>query len=81
MFYLVLNEPRVEGADVDGEAVVEIMGEAMYSRGYSVGEVREISLPLGLEEIGFRREVHVTEEFGVEHMVEFLFRKPMAPGL
>jgi len=40
VFYLVLNEPRVEGADVDGEAVVEIMGEAMYSRGYSVEDVR-----------------------------------------
>ncbi|MCW3989796.1 MAG: class I SAM-dependent methyltransferase [Candidatus Bathyarchaeota archaeon] len=81
VFYLVLNEPREEGADVDGEAVVEIMGEAMYSRGYSVGEVRGVFLALGLEEAGFRRGVHVTEEFGVEHMVEFLFRKPMAPGL
>ena len=76
VFYLALNEPWEEGADVDGEAVVEIMGEAMYSRGYSVGEVRDVFLPLGLEEAGFQREIHRSEEFGVEHMVEFLFRKP-----
>jgi hypothetical protein len=34
-----------------------------------------------LVEGGFRRGVHVTEEFGEEHQVEFLFRKPRAPGL
>jgi SAM-dependent methyltransferase len=77
VFYLVLNEPCEEGADVDDEAVVEIMGEMMYSRGYSVGEVRGIFLPLGLEEVGFHKEVHRTEEFGVEHQVDYLFRKPM----
>jgi SAM-dependent methyltransferase len=77
VFYLALNEPREEGADVDARAaVVEIMGETMYSRGYSVGEVRDVFLPLGLEEAGFHREIHRSEEFGVEHMVEFLFRKP-----
>ncbi len=77
VFYLVLNEPWEEGADVDGEAVVEIMGETMYSRGYSVGEVRGVFLPLGLEEAGFHREISETEEFGVEHQVEFVFRKPL----
>jgi SAM-dependent methyltransferase len=76
VFYLVLNEPWEEGADVDGEAVVKIMGETMYSRGYSVEEVRDVFLPLGLEEAGFSREIHRTEEFGEEHQVEFLFRKP-----
>ncbi len=75
VFYLVLNEPWEEGADVDGEAVVEIMGETMYSRGYSVGEVRDVFLPLGLEEAGFHREIQRTEEFGEEHQVEFVFRK------
>jgi hypothetical protein len=78
VFYLVLNEPWEEGADVDGEALVEIMGETMYSRGYTVREVRGVFLPLGLEEIAFRREIHLTEEFGVEHQVEFLFYKPRA---
>jgi hypothetical protein len=76
VFYLALNEPWEAGADVDGEAVVEIMGETMYSRGYSVREVRDIFIPLGFEEAGFHRETHRSEEFGVEHMVEFLFRKP-----
>jgi len=35
LFYLALNEPHEEGADVDGEAVVKIMGEKMYSRAYT----------------------------------------------
>jgi len=75
VFYLVLNEPWKEGEDVDGEVIVEIMGEEMYSRGYTVGEVMEVFEPLGMERVGFLREVHVTEEFGEEHVVEFLFRK------
>jgi SAM-dependent methyltransferase len=75
LFYLVLNEPWKEGEDVDGEVFVEIMGEEMYSRGYTVDEVMEAFAPLGMESVGFHREVHVTEEFGEEHVVEFLFRK------
>ncbi len=75
VLYLVLNEPREEGEDVDAEAVVEIMGEVMYSRAYTVGEVRNVFLPLGFEEFGFRRDVHRTEEFGEEHVIEFLFKK------
>lgn len=35
MFYLALNKPWEEGADVDGEAVVEIIGEKMYLRVYT----------------------------------------------
>lgn len=76
LFYLALNEPREEGADVDGEAVVEIMGEVMYSRAYTVEEVRRVFLPLGVEELMFHREIQVSEEFGEEHVIEFLFRKP-----
>jgi len=75
VFYLVLNEPWKEGEDVDGEVIVEIMGEEMYSRGYTVEEVMEVFEPLGMERVGFLREVHVTEEFGEEHVVEFLFKK------
>jgi len=75
VFYLVLNEPWKEGEDVDGEVFVEIMGEEMYSRGYTVEEIMGAFEPLGMERVGFRREVHVTEEFGEEHVVEFLFRK------
>jgi len=76
MLYLVLNEPREEGADVDAEAIVEIMGEAMYSRAYTVEEVRNVFLPMGFEEFGFQRHIHRTEEFGEEHVIEFLFKKP-----
>jgi len=76
VLYLVLNEPRKEGAEVDAEAIVEIMGEVMYSRAYTVGEVRNVFLPLGLEEFGFQRHIHMTEEFGEEHVIEFLFKKP-----
>jgi SAM-dependent methyltransferase len=75
VLYLVLNEPWKEGEDVDGDVFVEIMGEEMYSRGYSVDEVMEAFTPLGMERFGFHREAHITEEFGEEHVVEFLFRK------
>lgn len=74
VFYLVLNEP-CEGEDVEGDVFVEIMGEEMYSRGYTVEEVMEAFAPLGMERFGFHREVHMSKEFGEEHVVEFLFRK------
>ena len=62
--------------DVDATAMVEIiMGEAMYSRAYTDEEVREAFLPLGMEEIEFQRDIKQTEEFGEEHVIEFLFRK------
>ena len=41
-----------------------------------VGSGTGLPHALALVEEGFRREVHVTEEFGVEHQVEFMFRKP-----
>lgn len=98
VFYLVLSEPWEEGANLDGELVVEIMEEAMYFRSYSgdgmiieellrqgeeamyfrdysVKEVRRVFFPLGLEEVSFRREVHVADDFGLDFRVEFLFRK------
>jgi SAM-dependent methyltransferase len=73
VLYVVLNEAY--GEDADAEAYVEIMGEVMYSRGYTVGEVRSSFLPLGVEEIGFQRDVQRSEEFGEEHVIEFLFEK------
>lgn len=76
VLYVVLNEPWGEGENADAEAYVEIMGEVMYSRGYTVGEVRSTFLPLGVEELGFQRDVHRSEEFGEEHVIEFLFKKP-----
>jgi SAM-dependent methyltransferase len=76
VIYVVLNEHWGEGSDADAEAYVEIMGEVMYSRGYTVGEVRGAFHPMGVEEVGFQRDVHKSEEFGEEHVIEFLFEKP-----
>jgi len=75
VLYLILYEPWEKGADVDGEALVEILGEVMYSRAYTVEEVREAFLPLGMDEIKFQRYIKLTEEFGEEHVMEFLFKK------
>ena len=75
VLYLVLNEPWEKGADIDEEVLVEIMGEVMYSRAYTVEEVREAFLPLGMDEIKFQRYIKLTEEFGEEHVMEFLFSK------
>ena len=75
VIYVALNEPWGEEEDADAEAYVEIMGEVMYSRGYTVGEVRSTFLPLGVEEIRFQRDIHRSEEFGEEHVIEFLFEK------
>ena len=75
VLYVVLNESWGEGDDADAGAYVEIMGEVMYSRGYTVGEVRGVFQPLGVEEIGFQRDIHRSDEFGEEHVIEFLFEK------
>lgn len=75
MFLLVLNEPSEEGGDADEEAIVEIMGETMYSRAYTHDEVLEAFLPLGMKQLRFQKEIQVSEEFGKEHVMEFLFKK------
>jgi len=75
LFYLALNEPREEGEDVDGEAVVEIMGEKMYSRAYTKKEVLEAFVPLGMKQLKFHREMRTSKEFGEEHVMEFVFKK------
>ncbi len=75
VLYLVLNEPWDGDVDVDATAMVEIMGEMMYSRAYTVEEVREAFLPMGMDEIRFQRYIKRTEVFGEEHVMEFLFRK------
>ena len=83
LFYLALNEPREEGADVEGEAVVEIMGEKMYSRAYTKNEVLEAFVPLGMKRLKFNREIRTSKEFGEEHVIEFMLKKtkPMHSSL
>jgi len=75
VFLLILNEPSEEGGDADGEAIVEIMGETMYSRAYTSDEVLAAFIPLGMKQLRFQKEIRVSEEFGKEHVMEFLFKK------
>ena len=75
LFYLSLNEPCEEGADADGEAVVEIMGEKMYSRAYTKNEVQEAFVPLDMKRLKFHREIRTSKEFGEEHVMEFVLKK------
>lgn len=76
LFYLALNEPPDDDADVDGEAIVEIMGETMYSRAYTREEVLEAFIPLGMKLLHFNREVQTSDQFGEEHAMQLIFKKP-----
>ena len=75
LFYLSLNEPWEQNADVDKEAVVEIMGERMYSRAYTKEEVLETFAPLGMILLKFNREIQTSKIFGIEHTTVYIFKK------
>ena len=75
VFYLSLNEPQETCADPDANAIVEIMGETMYSRAYTEAEVREAFVPLGLRILKLHRTLKTSPEFGEEHMMEFVFER------
>ena len=74
-FYLSLNEPSVENADLDEEVICEIMGEIMYSRAYTEGEILDVFTPLGLKKLQIYHETQNSEEFGTEYMIVFVFQK------
>ncbi len=74
-FYLSLNEPGVKTTDLDEDVICEIMGEKMYSRAYTEGEVQEIFVPLGLKKLQIYRETQNSKEFGIEYMIVFVFQK------
>jgi hypothetical protein len=74
-FYLSLNEPASVSDDPDSDAFVNIMGQDMYSRAYTVEEVESIFLPLGFSPVKFNRYIHFSEEFGEEHVIEFIYQK------
>ncbi len=76
VFYLSLDEPPNSSEDADGEAFVNIMGQDMYSRAYSVDEIRDVFSSLGFSEVLFHREIQFSKEFGEEHVIEFIFKKP-----
>jgi SAM-dependent methyltransferase len=74
-FYLSLNEPRLQNADLDENVFCEIMGETMYSRAYTEVEILNVFTSLGLKKLQIYREVQKSEEFGTEYMIAFIFRK------
>ncbi len=75
LLYLSLNEPRVDGEDVDKEVIVEIMGEKMYSRAYREEEILTIFSQLGIKHLKTHHKIHTSKEFGIEHMIAFVFKK------
>ena len=75
LLYLALNEPPEDDSDVDGEAIVEIMGETMYSRAYTKEEVLETFIPLGFRLLHFNREIQTSDQFGEEHAIQFILKK------
>jgi SAM-dependent methyltransferase len=74
-FYLSLNEPADVSDDPDSEVFVNIMGQEMYSRAYTVEEIEGYFQPLGLSLVKFSRSIQVSEEFGEEHVIEFIYQK------
>jgi len=75
LFYLSLNEPAGISDDPDSDVFVDIMGQDMYSRAYTVEEIESVFQPLGFSLVRFNRDTHVSEEFGEEHVIEFIYQK------
>ena len=73
--YLSLNEPASVSDDPDSDAFVNVMGQDMYSRAYTVEEVEDVFQPLGFSLVKFNRVIQVSEEFGEEHVIEFIYQK------
>ncbi len=74
-FFLTLNEPIDAIEDAESEAFTNIMGQDMYSRAYTVEEIEDIFPPLGFSQVKLNRVIHVSDEFGEEHVIEFIYRK------
>jgi trans-aconitate methyltransferase len=74
-FYLSLNEPANTFDEPDSDVFVNIMGQDMYSRAYTVEEIESYLLPLGFSLVKFNRDIHVSEEFGEEHVIELIYQK------
>ena len=74
-FYISLNEPVEESSDPESDVFVNIMGQDMYSRAYTVKEIEETFTPLGFTQIKFHREIQISKEFGEEHVIEFIYKK------
>jgi len=77
LFYLSLNEPPEEFLDIDNYTytIIEIMGQKMYSRPYTEEEISKIFSPLGMKLLKLHREIQVSDLFGEEHTISFVFKK------
>lgn len=71
LFYLSLNEPDKEAK---GE-IVNYMNQKMYFREYTQDEIINICLKYNLHLLTFSRQIERSDIFGVENMIEFIFKK------
>jgi SAM-dependent methyltransferase len=72
--YVSLNE-QSGMRQPDEKDVEEILGQTMYSRGYTKQEVLDSFAKPAMKPILFRRQTISSAEFGIEHMMEFVFEK------
>lgn len=73
-FYLCLNGPWIDGADLDNDVIIKFKGENMYSRPYSKEEILNIFSPLGLKLLKFEKEIITSETWGKENMNTYIFK-------
>ncbi|MFW9999853.1 MAG: class I SAM-dependent methyltransferase [Candidatus Hermodarchaeota archaeon] len=74
LFYLCLNAPWIEGIDIDKDVIIEFKGRKMYSRPYSMKEILDIFIPLGMKLLKFKNEIITSETWGKENMNTFIFK-------
>ncbi|MFT4309685.1 MAG: class I SAM-dependent methyltransferase [Candidatus Woesearchaeota archaeon] len=74
LLFLALNEPPPKGHD-DKENITIIMGQEMYSRPYTLEEVRDVFENIGMSIIKIARETVSSEAYGDEHTLIVLMRK------
>ena len=74
IFYLCLNGPWVEGADLDKHTIILFKGKKMYSRAYSKEEILNVFIPLGMKLLKFDREIIMSETWGKENMNTYIFK-------
>ncbi|MFW9783739.1 MAG: class I SAM-dependent methyltransferase [Candidatus Heimdallarchaeota archaeon] len=74
IFYLCLNGPWKEDANLDEDVLINFKGKKMYSRPYSKTEILNTFIPLSLKLLKFEREIITSKVFGRENMNTYIFR-------
>ncbi len=72
-FLLFLNEPSPEGHRAE-ESLTIVLGEQMYSRPYTLDEIREY-FGVGMDFMTVEREISTTDEYGKEYTLLILMKK------